>query len=41
MEDLKKGNLEYKTIGEFLANLKKKFGGGDETMKVAEFKKMK
>jgi len=34
--------LEYKTTEEFLADLKKEFGGGDnKTMKIAELKKVK
>ena len=42
MKDLKEGNLEYEIVGEFLMNLKKEFGGdNDETMKVAELKKIK
>jgi len=33
-------SLKYKTVGEFLVDLKKKFGRGDnETIKVAELKK--
>ena len=35
------GVLEYETTGEFLADLKKEFGGGDkETVKVAELKRL-
>jgi len=35
------GLLEYETVGEFLADIKKKFGGGDEeSVKVAEFKRL-
>ena len=38
LEDLEGGSLEYETIGEFL---RKKFGGGDEeTIKVAELKRL-
>ena len=34
--------LEYKTVGEFLADIKKKFRGGDEeSVKVAELKTLK
>jgi len=34
--------LEYETTEEFLADLKKEFGGGDnKTMKIAELKKVK
>ena len=41
IEDLKSRELEYVIIGEFLINLKKKFGGGDNKMiKVVELKKM-
>ena len=41
MEDLKSGNLEYKTAEEFLADLKKEFGEEDkEAMKVVELKKL-
>ena len=42
MEDLEEENLEYEIVGEFLMNLKKEFGGdNNETMKVAELKKIK
>ena len=35
------GVLEYETTGEFLADLKKEFGGGDkETVKIAELKRL-
>jgi len=38
---LEGGVLEYETTGEFLADLKKEFGGGDEeTIKVAELKRL-
>jgi len=41
IKDLEGGSLEYKTIGEFLADLKRKFDRGDnETMKVAELKRV-
>ena len=41
MEDLEGGLLEYKTVEEFLADIKKKFGGGDEElMKVAELQRL-
>jgi len=37
LEDLKGGLLEYETVREFLAEIKKEFGGGDEKIvKVAE-----
>ncbi len=33
--------LEYKIVGEFLENIKREFGGGDEeTVKVAELKRL-
>jgi len=33
--------MEYETAGEFLADIKKEFGGGDEeTVKVAELKRL-
>ena len=36
------GLLEYKTVGEFLADIRKEFGEGDEKLvKVAELKKLK
>jgi len=41
MEDLKKESLEYKTVGEFLADLKKEFSREDnKIMKMAELKKI-
>jgi len=40
LEDLEEGKLEYKSIGEFLAAIKKKFRGGKESVKVAELKKL-
>ena len=41
LEDLEEGLLEYKTVGEFLADIKKEFGRGDEELaKVAELKKV-
>ena len=41
LEDLKGGLLEYETVGEFLANIKKEFGGEDkERVKVAELKRL-
>ena len=41
MEDLKEGLLEYKIVGEFLADLRKEFGGEDkELVKIAELKKL-
>ena len=42
LKNLEIGILEYRTIGKFLTDLKKKFGeGDDEIMKVAELKKIK
>jgi len=39
LKDLKEGLLEYETVGEFLADIRKKFGGGDEKLtKVTELK---
>jgi len=41
MEDLESESLSYTTIGEFLTDLKEKFGReNNETMKVAELKKI-
>ena len=41
LEDLEGGSLEYETTGEFLAYIRKEFGGGDEeTIKVAELKRL-
>jgi len=41
LEDLEAEVLEYIIVGEFLADLKKEFGEGDnETIKVAELKKV-
>jgi len=38
---LKEGLLEYETAGEFLAEIKKEFGGEDEKeVKVAELKRL-
>ena len=42
LEDLEAKELDYAIVGEFLADLKKKFDGGDnKTIKVVKFKKMK
>ena len=42
LEDLEGELLEYKTIGEFLADIKKEFGKGDKEMvKVAKLKRIK
>jgi len=41
LEDLEGGLLEYKTVGEFLADIRKEFEGGDkELVKVAELKRL-
>ena len=41
LENLKAELLEYETVGEFLTDIKKKFGGGDgESTKAAELRKL-
>jgi len=41
MEDLKRGLLNYEVVEKFLADLKKKFrGGNEETNKVAELRRL-
>jgi len=41
MEELETGEIEFESAGEFLAEIKKEFGGGDkELVKVAELKKI-
>ena len=41
LKDIEEGLLEYETVGEFLADIKKKFGRGDkEIVKVAELKRL-
>ena len=41
LEDLEKGLIEYKLVGEFLMAIKKEFGGGDKkSVKVAKLKKL-
>jgi len=41
MENLEAGSLEYETVGEFLANLKKDFRKEDnETIKMIELKRI-
>ena len=41
MEELETGEIEFESTGEFLAEIKKEFGGGDEeSVKVAELKKI-
>jgi len=38
---LEVGLLEYKTVGEFLAEIRKEFGGGDEeSVKVVELRRL-
>ena len=42
IEELKMEEIEFESAGEFLAEIKKEFGGGDkESVKVAELKKIK
>ena len=42
LEDLEEILLEYKTAGEFLVDIKKEFGEGDDKeVKVAELKRLK
>ena len=41
LEELEAGELEFKTVEEFLAEIKKEFGGGEEeSVKAAELKKL-
>jgi len=41
LEELEEEELEYKYVEEFLAAIKKKFGGGEEkSVKVAELKRL-
>ncbi len=41
MEELEAGEVEYKIAEEFLATLKKEFGGGEEeSIKAAELRKL-
>ncbi len=41
MEDLEAGEIEYESAREFLIELKKEFGGGEEKLvKVAELRKL-
>ena len=41
LEDLEERVLEYESVGEFLAAIKKEFGEGEEeSVKVAELKKL-
>ena len=42
MEELEAGELEYKSVEEFLMSLKKEFEGGEkESVKAAELRKLK
>ena len=42
MKELEIGEIEFESAGEFLVEIKKEFGGGDEeSVKVAELKKIK
>jgi len=41
LEELEVGELEFETVGEFLAEIKKEFGGGEEKLvKAAELRKL-
>jgi len=41
LEDLEEGLLEYENVGEFLADIRKEFGGGDkELVKVVKLRKL-
>jgi len=41
LEELEVGELEFETVGEFLAEIKKEFRGGEEELvKIAELKKL-
>jgi len=41
MEELETREIEFESAGEFLTEIKKEFGGGDEeSVKVAELKKI-
>jgi len=42
IEELETGEIEFESAGEFLTEIRKEFGGGDEeSVKVAELKKIK
>jgi len=42
LEELEAGELEFETVGEFLAEIKKEFGGGEKKLvKAAELRKLK
>ena len=40
MKELETGEIEFDSVGEFLAEIKKEFGGDEESVKVAELKKI-
>jgi len=41
LENLEEGELEYESVGEFLAAIKKEFRGGEEELaKIAELKRL-
>jgi len=41
LKELEAGELEFETVGEFLAEIKKEFGGGkEELVKVVELRKI-
>jgi len=41
LKDLEEELLEYETVGKFLADIRKEFGGGDEELvKVTELKRL-
>ena len=41
LEELEVGELEFENVGEFLVEIKKEFGGGEEELvKVAELRKL-
>jgi len=41
MEELESGEVEYESVEEFLMNLRKEFGGGEEeSVKAAELRKL-
>jgi len=41
LEELEAGELKFKTVGDFLAEVKKEFGGGEEELvKAAELRKL-
>ena len=41
MEEIKTEEIKFETVGEFLAEIRREFGGGDEKLvKVAELKKI-